>query len=129
HDRAGCGYTSGLCWGSGAAAAEPNGAVPRTNLLSFEAPRWILPWKAGLNIGPYFEGDFTRRFAARYDAAFTTGYPAVRDRVQAMRFALASLPYFLVTDRVALEFGYVQKFFGYDPPATQLFTFAVRSSF
>ena len=123
------GFQSRFYIGSGAIGAEPNGAVAMTNLLSFEAPRWILPWKAGLNIGPYFEGDFTRRFDARYDAAFTTGYPAVRDRVQAMRFALASLPYFLVTDRVALEFGYVQKFFGYDPPATQLFTVAVRSVF
>jgi hypothetical protein len=36
------------------------------------------------------------------------------------------LPYFLVTEHLAVEAGYIQKFFGYDARATQAYFLGVR---
>jgi hypothetical protein len=46
-----------------------------------------------------------------------------------MKFGVAALPYIGVTERAALELGYVQKLFGYDAPATQLFYAGARAAF
>jgi hypothetical protein len=106
-----------------------NGAVAQTVLFGLEARKWLLPWPAGIKVGPYFEGDITERFDDRYDAAYTAGYPDRRNRIQALKFAVAFLPYVRITDRFALELGYVQKFFGYDPPATQTYYIGARAAF
>ncbi len=116
---------------------EQNGVVALNNLFAFKAKRWLLPWKAGVKVGPYVEGDLHERSDARYDAAYGPqvlpqpgGDPNAPtqfdDRVRAARFAVAILPYFLVTDHVAVELGYVQKFFGYDAKATQAYFAGVR---
>ena len=125
------GYTSRIFLGSGAFGGDhtQNAAVALTNLLVFEARRWILPWKAGVAVGPYFEGDLTERHDERYDAAYTLGYPDRSDRIRSMKFAIALLPYFQVTDHFAIELGYVQKFFGYDAPATQFWYAGARAAF
>jgi hypothetical protein len=125
------GYTSRIFIGSGAFGGEhtQNAAIALTNLLVFEAKRWILPWKAGVSVGPYFEGDLTERFDERYDAAYTAGYPDRRDRIRSTKFALALLPFFQITEHFAVELGYVQKFFGYDAPATQLWFAGARAAF
>jgi len=110
---------------------EQNGAVALSNLLVFEAPRWVLPWKAGVKLGPYAELDLNERFDPVYDAAYSGTAPdgsPRRDRIRASRFAVSILPYFLVTDAVAVEGGYVQKLFGYDARATQFFYVGVRGS-
>ena len=36
------------------------------------------------------------------------------------------LPYFLVTEHLSVELGYVQKFFGYDARATQAYFVGLR---
>ncbi len=111
---------------------EQNGAVALSNLFVFEAPRWILPWKAGVKLGPYVEMDLHERFDPVYDAAYSGTSPdgaPRRDRIRAARFALSILPYFLITDTFAVEGGYVQKLFGYDARATQFFYVGVRGSF
>lgn len=121
------GATARLYVGSGA-FGEQNAAVAVTNLYVLEAKRWILPWKAGIALGPYFEGDLTERFDDAYDAAYTAGYPDRRDRIRSMKFGVAILPYMAITDHFALEGGYVQKLFGYDAPATQFFFAGARAS-
>src|SRR5262249_21345835 len=110
---------------------EQNGAVALSNLLVFEAPRWILPWKAGIKLGPYAELDLNERFDPVYDAAYSGTLPdgtPRRDRIRAARFAVSVLPYFLITDGLAVEGGYVQKLLGYDARATQFFYAGVRAS-
>jgi hypothetical protein len=115
--------------GSGVSGKQ-NGTIAVTNLLGFEARRWLLPWKAGLKVGTYFDGDlFGESHDAAYDAAYTPGYPASSDRVRMMRFGVVVAPYFQITERGALELGYVQKVFGYDTPATQFYTAGVRVVF
>jgi len=130
------GFESTFYLGSGTRpfGTEQNGAVALTNLFDLKARRWLLPWKAGIKIGPYVEGDIHERFDERYDRAYSpvvlpqTGATPEqsRDRIRAARFAVAMLPYFLVTEHVAVEAGYVQKFFGYDARATQAYFLGVR---
>ncbi len=113
---------------------EQNGAAAVGNLLHFKAERWLLPWKAGVKFGPYVEGDIHERFDKRYDAAYSAQVPPQpgstpareRDRIRAARFALALLPYFLVTENLSVELGYIQKFFGYDARATQAYFVGLR---
>lgn len=116
---------------------EQNGAVALTNLVHAHARSWLLPWKAGFKLGPYVEGDIHQRFDARYDSAYSPivqSQPEAeprqsRDRIRAARFALALLPYFLVTEYLSVELGYVQKFFGYDARATQAYSLGLRGLF
>ena len=125
------GATARLYWGSGAFGKQ-NGAVAVvavTNLYVLEAKRWILPWKAGVAVSPYFEGDMTKRSDEAYDAAYTIGYPDTRDRIPSMRFGTAILPYAAVIEHAAVEHGYVQKLFGYDVPAMQLWYAGARATF
>jgi len=122
-------FESRLYFGSGTFDKKQNSTVAITNLFGVEVERWLLPWKAGIKFGTYFDGDLRERFDERYDAAYTSGYPDRRDRVRMMRFGVAIFPYFKVTDHTAIELGYVQKIFGYDTPATQFFHIGVRASF
>ncbi len=111
--------------------------VALTNLFHVHAERWLLPWRVGLKFGPYVEGDLKQRFDERYDAAYSPvslpqpGAVATQqnDRVRQIRFATALLPYFLVTPRLAIEAGYIQKYFGYDARATYAVYAGVRGLF
>ncbi|MCC6903139.1 MAG: hypothetical protein IT377_29480 [Polyangiaceae bacterium] len=113
---------------------QQNGAAALSTLFDFKARRWLLPWKAGVKLGPYVEGDIHERYDERYDRAFSPsvlpqggGPPEQsRDRIRAARFAVAALPYFLVTPHLSVEAGYVQKFFGYDARATQVYFVGLR---
>jgi hypothetical protein len=119
--------------GSGAydGDAQHNASIALTNLFVLEFARWLLPWRAGVAFGPYFEGDLNEHVNAVYNRAYAAVTPDFvnGDRVRAMRFAIAVLPYIRITDHAALELGYVQKLFGYDPPATQFWTGGVRAQF
>lgn len=130
------GFESSVFLGSGTRpfGKQQNGAVALSTLFHFRARQWLLPWRAGVKIGPYVEGDIHERYDERYDRAYS---PVVlpqpgaqpeqsRDRIRAARFAVATLPYFLVTDHLSVELGYVQKFFGYDARATQVYFAGVR---
>lgn len=129
-------YESSVFIGSGTRPInkEQNGVLALNNLFHFHADRWLLPWKAGFKIGPYVDGDINERYDARYDAAYSPvaldqpgGTPHQQnDRIRAARFALAMLPYFLVTKNVAVEAGYIQKFFGYDARGTQAWYLGLR---
>ncbi len=129
-------YESTLYLGLGTRpfSKDKNGSVAVGNLFHFKAQRWLLPWRAGIKLGPYVEGDVTERYDERYDRAYSPqvlpqlGAPTRQhqDRVRSARFALAMLPYFLVTEHLALEAGYIQKFFGYDAPATQAYFVGLR---
>lgn len=113
---------------------QQNGAAALSTLFDFKARRWLLPWKAGVKLGPYVEGDIHERYDERYDRAFSPstlpqggGAPEQsRDRIRAARFAVAALPYFLVTPHLSIEAGYVQKLFGYDARATQVYFVGLR---
>jgi hypothetical protein len=126
------GYASRIHLGTGAFGGDhtQNATVALTNLLFLEAKRWILPWKVGISLGPYFEGDLTERFDDVYDAAYTPAYDeGNRDRIRSVKFALVLAPYFQITEHAAIEAGYVQKFFGYDAPATQLWFGGARFAY
>jgi hypothetical protein len=119
-------------------SSKKNSSAIGSTLFHFHAKRWALPWKAGIKFGPYVEGDMTQRDEPRYDLAYAPqqlpAFPSeyddtpVRqnDRLRSAKYSLAFLPYFLVTEHVAVELGYIQKFFGYDPPATQAWFAGVR---
>lgn len=129
-------FESFLFIGSGTrpASDDQNGAIAVTTPFHFHGNRWLLPWKVGIKLGPYVEGDIHERFDDRYDAAFSPGVlaqPGVppersRDRIRAARFGVTVLPYFLVTDHLAVELGYIQKLFGYDARATQFWFAGLR---
>lgn len=130
-------YESTLYLGLGTRpfSKEKNGSVALGNLFHVKARQWLLPWKAGFKLGPYVEGDINERFDERYDRAYSPqvlpqpGDSEARqhqDRIRSARFALAMLPYFLVTEHLAVEAGYIQKFFGYDAPATQAYFVGLR---
>ncbi|MCA9626517.1 MAG: hypothetical protein KC766_02570, partial [Myxococcales bacterium] len=130
-------YESSLYFGLGTRpfSKQKNGSVALGNLFHFKAKSWILPWKAGVKLGPYVEGDINERFDERYDRAYSpqvlpqpgdTEARQHEDRIRSARFALAMLPYFLVTEHLAVEAGYIQKFFGYDAPATQAYFVGLR---
>ncbi len=130
-------YESILFLGSGTRpfSKDQNGAVALNNMFHFKTDSWLLPWKAGFKIGPYVEGDIHERTDARYDAGYSPivapqpGDPGPKqhtDRIRAARFAVAMLPYFLVTEHLAVEAGYIQKFFGYDARATQAYFVGLR---
>ncbi|MCC6213453.1 MAG: hypothetical protein IT376_01175 [Polyangiaceae bacterium] len=112
---------------------QQNGALALGTLFHARTRSWILPWRAGVKLGPYVEGDLHEREDARYDLAFSpvvtrpgVSAEVATDRVRAARFAVATLPYFLVTEHVSVELGYVQKLFGYDARATQVWFAGVR---
>jgi hypothetical protein len=125
-------YESRLYFGSGLIESKrrQNATVAIINAFGFEAQKWLLPYKIGIKLGPYFDGDLTERTDERYDAAYTVGYAqGVRDRIRMMRFALAAFPYIQVSKFAVIEASYVQKIFGYDTPATQFYTIGVRAAF
>jgi hypothetical protein len=130
-------YESILFLGSGTRpfGSQQNGALALNNLFHAHTRRWLLPWKAGIKLGPYVEGDIHERYDERYDRAYSpvqlpqpgAAEPVQhRDRIRAARFAVATLPYFLVTENLSVELGYIQKFFGYDARATQAWFVGVR---
>lgn len=125
------GYVSRIYVGSGSKtdAGKQNPAIAITSLFVLEAKRWLLPWKVGISVGPYFEGDLGERHDAVYDAAYELGYPERSDRIRSAKFGVAMLPFFQITEHFAIDAGYVQKLFGYDAPATQLFTVGASTSF
>ncbi len=109
-----------------------NGTFAATQLLHFRTPRLgTRPFfKLGIKVGPYVDGDlFGERNDRAYDQVFTAGYPQRTDRIRMFRFAASILPYVQVSDTVSLELGYLQKLFGYDTPATQLYTATLRYVF
>jgi hypothetical protein len=117
--------------GTGAfdSAEKEKSVFAQTTLLGLEARRWILPWKVGAKVGPYWEGDLSPRYAEAYDVAYTGGYPEQRARIQALKLGIAVLPYFQITEHAAVELGYIQKFFGYDATHTQTYYAGVRAAF
>ena len=82
-------------------------------------------------LAPISTAILSERFDARYDLAFSRkDIPDDRgDRVRSLRFALAILPYFRITESAGVELGYVQKAFGYDAIATKYFFATVRVVF
>jgi hypothetical protein len=116
---------SGLALGG----AKQNGTIAITNLLGAETARWLLPWKAGLKVGSYFDGDlFGERTDPAYDAAYTAGYPERSDRIRMMRFGTVIASYAQITQHAAVEVSFVQKIFGYDTPATKFLSFGLRAA-
>lgn len=118
--------------GSAGSAAKQNGTFAATQLLHFKTGRiGESPFfRFGIKVGPYVDGDlFGERTDAAYDQAYTAGFPERTDRIRMFRFASTVLPYVQMSDKVSLELGWLQKIFGYDTPATQLYTATVRYVF
>jgi len=124
------GFSNRIYVGSGDLGGDEgqNAAIAITTLLHLDSPRFAdRLLKLGIAAGPYFEGDLTERNDEAYDAAYTFGYDeGARDRIRAMKFGVAIAPYVQISDHFAVDGGYVQKFFGYDAPATQFFYGGVR---
>jgi len=127
------GLSSRFFIGSGAYADgyQHNAAAGVSNLLVVEAVRWVLPWRMGVSVGPYFESDLNESVNERYNSAYgsVSADLVSGDRTRSLRFALAVLPYFRVTENAAVELGYVQQLSGYDATATQFWSGGVRAQF
>jgi hypothetical protein len=120
--------------GSGSAGShvKQNGTFAATQLLHFKTRRLGTSpfFRLGVKVGPYVDGDLIgQRTDAAYDLAYTAGYPERTDRIRMFRFAATVLPYVQMSDKVSLELGYLQKLFGYDTPATQLYMLTLRYVF
>lgn len=119
--------------GSGSAGrTKQNGTFAATQLFAFKTGRLGTSpfFRLGVKVGPYVDGDLIgERTDEAYDRAFTAGYPARTDRIRMFRFASMILPYVQMSDTVSLELGYLQKIFGYDTPATQLYMATLRYVF
>lgn len=118
--------------GSAGTVAKQNGTFAATQLLHFKTPKLgeSPSFRLGVKVGPYVDGDlFGERTDAAYDQAYTAGYPDRTDRIRMFRFASMVLPYVQMSDKVSLELGWLQKIFGYDTPATQLYTATIRYVF
>ncbi|HSO34590.1 MAG TPA: hypothetical protein VLT33_18780, partial [Labilithrix sp.] len=118
--------------GSAGTVAKQNGTFAATQLLHFRSGRvGTSPFfRFGVKVGPYVDGDLIgQRTDPAYDHAYTAGYPDRTDRIRMFRFAATVLPYVQMSDKVSLELGWLQKLFGYDTPATQLYTATLRYVF
>lgn len=118
--------------GSKGTLSRQNGTFAATQLLHVRTGRLGTSpfFRMGVKVGPYVDGDlFGDRTDPVYDQAYPAGYPDRTDRIRMFRFAATFLPYVQMSDRLSLELGYLQKIFGYDTPATQLYTATVRYVF
>lgn len=118
--------------GSSGRGGRQNGTFAATQLFAFKTPRvGTSPFfRFGVKVGPYVDGDLIgERTDDAYDRAYTAGYPDRSDRIRMFRFASMVLPYVQMSDKVSLELGWLQKLFGYDTPATQLYTATLRYVF
>ncbi len=126
-------FANRLFVGSGAydGNVQHNASVAMNNLFVLEFARWLLPWRMGISLGPYFDGDINEHVNRVYHDAYARLDPdlVAGERVRTMRVALAVLPYFRITHHAALELGYVQTLFGSDVPATQFWSGGIRVSF
>jgi hypothetical protein len=126
-------FSNRLFVGSGAYDGDyqHNASAAMTNLFSLEFARWLLPWRMGISVGPYFAADVNEHVNRVYHDAYARLSPDLveGDRIRSMQLAVAVLPYFEITDHAALELGYVQRLFGYDLPATQYWNAGIRVSF
>ena len=118
--------------GSAGSAAKQNGTFAATQLLHFKTSRigGAPFFRFGVKVGPYIDGDLIgERTDPVYDQAYTSEYPDRTDRIRMFRFATMLLPYAQMSDKLSLELGWIQKLFGYDTPATQLYTATLRYVF
>lgn len=118
--------------GSSGRGGRQNGTFAATQLFALKTPRLGASpfFRLGVKVGPYVDGDLIgERTDDAYDRAYTAGYPSRTDRIRMFRFASMLLPYVQMSDEVSLELGWLQKIFGYDTPATQLYTATVRYVF
>jgi hypothetical protein len=118
--------------GSSGRGGRQNGTFAASQLLAFRTGRLGTSpfFRLGVKVGPYVDGDlFGERTDDVYDRAYTAGYPGRADRIRMFRFAASAFPYVQMSDTVSLELGWLQKIFGYDTPATQLYTATLRYVF
>ncbi|MBM4376569.1 MAG: hypothetical protein FJ095_15915 [Deltaproteobacteria bacterium] len=126
-------YLARLFVGSGAYDGDyqHNAELQVTNLLRVEAQRWLLPWPAGIAVGPDVRADLNGYRNAIYADAFAASAPGARigEHIQATSVAAAVYPYFHITKHVAVEAGYEYVFVGTEVQATHLWSASLRSAF
>lgn len=126
-------YRARFFVGSGAydADRQHNAQIQFTNLLRLESARWLLPWPAGLALGPHVEADLNSHRNAAYADAYGAVLPmlGVGEKVQTASVALAVMPYFHVTNRVAVEVGYQQVLVGYQIQGSRTWSGSLRTTF
>ncbi len=119
-------YETSIYVGSGPFGPQ-NAQIAYTQLFGFAGGDDKLRY--GIRLGPYIDADLNERFDERYDAAYTTGFPEVQDRIRRARFGGLFNPYLTVSDRYTVKLTYLQKAFGYDAAATQFWDLAVAVAF
>jgi len=101
----------------------------RADVTGYQSPAEVTEPER-IKAGPYVDGDLIgQRTDEAYDRIFTAGFPERSDRIRMFRFAAMVLPYVQIADRFSLELSYLQKIFGYDTPATQLYSATARVVF
>ncbi len=122
---------SGVYDDDGARPAQSNARATLTNLLRFEAERWLLPWPLGVSFGPQFSGDLNEHVdhgvasVAELDEASLTELASVRR----LAVDIALMPYVQITRHVAVELAYVHTLFGADLAFTRQWSASLRTVF
>lgn len=126
-------YRARLFVGSGAYDGDyqHNAELRVTNLVRLEAQRWLLPWPAGIAVGPDVRADLNSYRNAVYADAYAKVLADARvgDEVQTTSVALAVMPYFHVTRHVAVEIGYAHVVTGTNLQATSTWLGTLRTTF
>ena len=104
---------------------QQNPQLAGSTLLAFEAPRWLLPWRAGIAFGPAFSGDLS----AHTDRRWAEVFGEAEAEVSALEVALAVYPYLRLGDYAALEFGYVRLLAGSDAAIPGSFSIGARGKY
>ena len=117
--------------GTFAGAAQQNAQAELESLVYLDLLRWVLPWRAGVGVGPRFAADLNSHVNDAYRQAYGTVSPdlVAGDRVQQQQLAGVVRAYLFVTPHAALEGSFDGQISGEDARATRRFTAALRVAF
>lgn len=114
-----------------AVPGQSNARATLTNLLRFEADRWLLPWPVGVTFGPQFSGDLNEYVdhAVGAVAGLDDASLATQASVRRLAVDMALMPYVHLTKHVAVELAYVHTLFGVDLGFTRQWSASLRTTF
>jgi hypothetical protein len=119
--------------GTGAYAGndQQNAQGELESLFYLDLSRWILPWRAGLGVGPRFEVDLNEHVDDAYNQAYGAVSPdlVAGDRVRQQRLGGVVRAYVFVTPHASVEAGFDGQLSGEDARATRRYSAGLRVAF
>ena len=110
---------------------QQNAQAELESLFYVDLSRWILPWRAGVGVGPRFEVDLNEHVDDAYHQAYGSVSPdlVVDDRVRQLRLGGVVRAYVFVTPQASLEAGFDGQLSGEDARATRRYSAGLRVAF